>query len=227
MSTKQKGRDYSTILIWAAAIVVVVRYAAAFVASDVGQIEGPLSEWITRLMGLSGIGMGLLTVLGQTYTFDGWRRSLPKSGHKWGWRFSLLTFFVFALIVTDIMILVPFTVSRVEHKSMAEVLERGELWWWSILVNAAPALLIAGVALGNQVVTVTQSAGTQNSANDANGSANGSREHARRYSSLSESEKYYIINTNSSAVAKELRVTPRAVQKWRKLIQEEIAQGKL
>ena len=158
---KQKGSDYSKVLIWSSAIVVMVRYTAAFIASDIGQITGRLSEWITLLMGFSGLGMGLLTVLGQTYTFDGWRRSLPKVGQAWTLRYKLLTVFVFALIATDVAILIPFTVSRIEHVSMAEVLSRGELYWWSGLVNIAPALLIAGVALGNQVVTVTQSESSQ------------------------------------------------------------------
>lgn len=163
MSTikKQKGSDYSKILIWSSAAVVMVRYTAAFIASDIGKITGWMSELITMLMGVSGLGMGLLTVLGQTYTFDGWRRSIPRAGQKWAARYIILTVFVFALIATDVAILIPFTVSRVEQVSMAEVLSRGELYWWSGLVNVAPALLIAGVALGNQVVNVTQSESTQ------------------------------------------------------------------
>lgn len=222
--SKQKGRDYTDILIRAAGIVVVIRYIAAFIASDVGQIEGALSTVITWAMGFSGVGMGLLAVFGQTYTFDGWRRSIPRAGQRWGGRFILLTFSVFLLIGVDIAILVPFTVSRVEHVSMATVLERGELFWWSILVNAAPALLLAGVALGHQVVTVAQTNTNANANEQANGSPNGS---SRTYGSLSNSEKYYILNNKSSSIAAELGVTSRAIQKWRKRIQEEIAQGKL
>jgi hypothetical protein len=66
-----KGIDYSTGLIWAAALVGMIRYAAAFLASDVGIITGVYSEWITFLLGLSGFAMGLLSTFGTAYLFDG------------------------------------------------------------------------------------------------------------------------------------------------------------
>ncbi len=154
--TKQKGHDYSTILIWSAAVVTVVRYAAAFIASDMGEITGSLSTIITVLMGLSGLGMGVLDVIGGTYLFDGWRRTMPASGKNWSFRFKMMTVFVFALMATGVMILVPFTISRVTHESMALVLNtEGKLTWWALLVNLAPYLLIGGVAVGNQVVSVS------------------------------------------------------------------------
>jgi hypothetical protein len=153
--SKQKGHDYSTILIWSAAIVTVVRYVAAFIASDMGEITGLLSEAITFMMGLSGLGMGILDVIGGTYLFDGWRRKMPASGKPWSFAFKVMTGFVFSLIATGVMILVPFTVSRVTHSSMADVLGAGgRLTWWAFLVNVAPYLLIGGVAVGNQVVMV-------------------------------------------------------------------------
>lgn len=225
---KQKGHDYSTILIWAAALVTVVRYVAAFIASDLGEIQGRLSEVITFMMGISGLGMGVLDVIGGTYLFDGWRRKMPATGKKWSFAFKVMTILVFSLMATGVMILVPFTVSRVTHTSMADVLgSGGELTWWAFLVNVAPYLLIGGVAVGNQVVTVTQTDLHANANEHANTDTNGSRTEARKYSSLSESEKYYIVNSRSEAAAKELGVTPRAIQKWRKKVQEEIAQGKL
>lgn len=153
--SKQKGRDYSTLLIWAAATVTVVRYAAAFAASDAGQIMGIWSEVITFLMALSGLAMGILDVFGGAYLFDGWRKTMPAGDKKWSFRFRVLTFFVFALISTGVMILVPFTVSRVTHVGMDSVLGNGgQLWFWALLVNLAPYLLIGGVAIGNQIVAV-------------------------------------------------------------------------
>lgn len=153
--SKQKGRDYSTMLIWAAATVTVVRYAAAFMASDVGKIVGPLSEVITVLMAISGFAMGILDVFGGAYLFDGWRKTMPANDKRWGFRFKVLTFFVFALIVTGVMILVPFTVSRVTHVGMDFVLGvGGKLWGWALLVNLAPYLLIGGVTIGNQIVSI-------------------------------------------------------------------------
>lgn len=152
---KQKGHDYSELLIWAAALVTVVRYAAAFVASDLGEITGGLSEVITIAMGFSGLGMGILDVIGGTYLFDGWRRAMPANGKPWPFRFKVLSFFVFSLMASGVMILVPFTMSRVTHQSMEFVLGIGAgLTWWALLVNLTPYLLIGGVAIGNQVVTV-------------------------------------------------------------------------
>ena len=151
-----KGHDYSTILIWSAAVVTVVRYAAAFIASDMGEIMGGLSNVITIAMGLSGLGMGVLDVIGGTYLFDGWRRKMPASGKAWSFSFKVLTIFVFALMATGVMILVPFTESRVTHKSMEMILGDGVgLTWWALLVNLAPYLLIGGVAVGNQLVSAS------------------------------------------------------------------------
>jgi hypothetical protein len=223
---KKKGRDYSGILMIGAALVVIIRYAAAFYASDVGQISGLSSEVTTFFMAVSGIGMGCLVVFGQTYAFDGWRRSLPRPGHRITTRFLLLTLVVVLLVIMDVAILVPFTVSRIRHVSISEVLGEWD-WLWSVSVNIAPALLLVGVGLGNQVVSITQLDATQNSANGANGSPNGSREPSRTYSKLNASDKYFILNEKSSKVAREYRVTQRAVQKWRKMVQDEISQGKL
>lgn len=152
---KQKGRDYSSLLIWSAAWVTVVRYAAAFIASDMGEIVGGLSDVITVAMGLSGLGMGVLDVIGGAYLFDGWRRKMPASGKKWSTVFKVLTVFVFTLIASGVGILVPFTISRVTHSSMESVLSGASLAWWALLVNLAPYLLIGGVAVGNQVVSVS------------------------------------------------------------------------
>ncbi len=148
-----KKYDYSQLLIWSAALVTVVRYAAAFIASDMGQISGPLSDVITACMGLTGLGMGLLDVLGGVYLFDGWRRVMPASGKGWPFKFKVLTLFVFGLMIGGICILVPFTVSRVEQKSMFAVLGDGwPLWAWSTFVNVIPYFLIGGVATGNKII---------------------------------------------------------------------------
>lgn len=155
--SKRKGRDYSQMLLWAAAIVTVARYAGAFVASDVGELAGWVSELITFSMIFTGIGMGVLDVIGGAYIFDGWRRALPRRGAKWSNRFQLLTFFVFALILVGIGILVPFTVSRVTDQTMSQVLPLWALWVWAAAVNIAPYLLIGGVVMSQAgIVTVTQ-----------------------------------------------------------------------
>lgn len=231
MSNKQKGHDYSSILIWAACLVSVVRYAGAFISSDVGKIEGSLSEWITILLGISGVGMGLLDTIGATYLFDGWRRAMPKSGDKWSFRFKILTAFVFSLFISGVIILVPFTMSRVAHVSVLDVLGNGlALAIWSTLVNAAPALLIGGVATGQQVVNVTQNehhANSEQTSERAGEQANEKTNGSRTFASLNEEDKYFIFNNSSKTSAVRFGVSGRAIQKWRKRVQDEISQGKL
>lgn len=146
----RKRRDYASVLIWAAVLVTVVRYAGAFIASDVGEVTGWTSTALSLAMGLTGLGMGVLDVLGGAYIFDGWRRAMPRAGQTWPFRFRILTVFVFGLFGLGIYILVPFTVSRVSHQTMEQVLTDGlPLWIWSIAVNLAPYVLIGGVVTGN------------------------------------------------------------------------------
>ena len=155
----QKGIDYSNALIWAAALVSTIRYAAAFLASDVGKITGITSEVVTLLLGISGLAMGVLSTFGTAYLFDGWRKKMPAAGNKWPFKFTVLTGFVFAAFIFELAILVPFTVSRMDGLSMSDVL-KGGVWWWSISVNAMPLLLIGGVSVGNQIVSVSSSEGS-------------------------------------------------------------------
>ncbi len=75
--------------------------------------------------------------------------------------------------------------------------------------------------------------GSLNENNTANDSANKANEseqktnEPRTYKTLTNTDKYYIVNNDSKRVAADLGVTPRAIQKWRVTIQEEIQQGKL
>lgn len=143
-----RKKQYSTLLIWSAALISVVRYAGAFIASDVGSITGWASEALIILMGITGIGMGLLDSIGSAFLFNGWRITMPKSGSKWPFKFKILTFFVFALIFDGLVILVPFTVSRVIGEGMGLVLGT-KVWWWATAVNLVPYLLLGGVMSGN------------------------------------------------------------------------------
>jgi MFS family permease len=140
----KNNRDYSTIIIWSALLVTVARYVGAFLASDLGMVEGWISDALTILMGLSGMGMGFLDVLGLAYVFDGWRKTLPRTGDKWTSRFLVLTFFVVSLFIVGVSILIPFTVSRIRAEGMEQVLGQAD-WYWAFAVNIAPYLLIGGV----------------------------------------------------------------------------------
>jgi hypothetical protein len=215
-------------LIWAAAVVTVVRYAAAFIASDVGEITGWLSETITVLMGLSGLGMGILDVIGGTYLFDGWRRAMPANGKAWSSRFKVLTGFVFMLMATGVMILVPFTESRVTHSSMESVLGSGyELTWWALLVNLAPYLLIGGVSVGNQVVSVSSQNVPESSPklpedeNELSEKVRSDWRKVRPY--LTDDEVLAIARMSTAEIrAKYYLKTAKTAQNWRKRAQAEV-----
>jgi hypothetical protein len=173
-------------------------------------------------MGISGLGMGILDVIGGTYLFTGWQRKMPKNGDGWSFKFRVLTFFAIGLIVNGILILIPFTMSRVAGVSIHHILGDGVLLFgWSAVVNVAPYLLVGGVAVGNTIV----------SGPPANEQANGSRpvrieevNDSRKYSTLSVDDKKLIIEKSSKFAAVALGVTPRAIQKWRLRIESEIAQ---
>ena len=178
-------------------------------------------------MGISGLGMGVLDVIGGTYLFTGWQKKMPKNGDAWSFKFKVLTFFAIGLIVNGILILIPFTASRVSGNTMFHILGDGIfLYGWSAVVNIAPYLLIGGVAVGNTLVIVTTN-------EQANGSPNGSQSkekqtnEPRTYATLNKSDKYYIINNDSKIASVEFGVTARAVQKWRIKVQDEIQQKKL
>ena len=87
---KQKGHDYSSVIIWSSALVGMIRYAAAFLASDLGMITGWLSELVTFMLGVSGFFTGILGTFGTAYLYDGWRRKIPATGTKWQNKFGSL-----------------------------------------------------------------------------------------------------------------------------------------
>src|SRR3990170_2267411 len=151
-----KIKDWSGRLIWATILVGVVRYAAAFAASDVGQITGVWSNILTGLLSFTGIGMGILDTVGGGLLFNGWSRVFPKTGQSWSLRFKVLTFCVFGLLFSGLFILVPFTMSRISQESILDALGgRNSIWaWvWSTMVNLIPYILIAGIFTGNKMVT--------------------------------------------------------------------------
>lgn len=219
---KQKGHDYSRLLLIGSFLVVAIRYAGAFVASDVGAIEGTSSTVTTVFMAISGIGMGFLVVFGQSYTFDGWRRATPKAGQRVTWRFALLTLVVFLLILMDVAILVPFTVSRIRHESISAVLGEWD-WLWSVSVNIAPALLLAGVGLGNQVVSVTQTENTQSVGNlpeKLPGKVSTDWRQIRKQ--LSHEDVTWLLTARTEEICFRFGIDDRSARNWRKYAQNEV-----
>jgi hypothetical protein len=150
-----KAKNWANWLIFATIIISVVRYSAAFAASDMGQITGSGSELVTFLVGLTGIGMGILDTAGGGFLFSGWSRTFPRNGSAWTLKFKVLTICVFSLITSGMIILVPFTMSRLAQESVLVTLGgKSSIWaWlWSAMVNFIPYVIIAGVFTGNRMV---------------------------------------------------------------------------
>ena len=149
-----KIKDWTGTLISATIIVTVVRYSAAFMASDLGQITGTLSEVVTFFLTLTGFGMGILDVLGGGLLFNGLRRVMPKSGQAPSYKYKVLLTCVITLVVSGLIILVPFTMSRLAHESILDSLGGKSImaWVWSTMVNLIPYVLIFGVFTGNKMI---------------------------------------------------------------------------
>lgn len=223
---KEKGMDYSTGLIWAAALVSTIRYAAAFLASDVGQIVGVTSDVITFLLGVSGLAMGVLSTFGTAYLFDGWRRKMPAAGNKWPFKFTVLTVFVFAAFLFELAILVPFTVSRMMSVSMTNVLSGG-VWWWSVAVNAMPLLLIGGVSVGNQIVMVSSEnlAESFRQVSESQGKVSDKfpKDFRKLRKLISVDEMKKLAESETGQICYYYGVEEKTARNWRKYAQAEIA----
>lgn len=224
---QNKGHDYSTMLIWAAGLVGMIRYAAAFLASDVGQIIGATSQVITVSLGVSGFAMGILGTFGTTYLFDGWRRKMPAAGQRLPAKFVALTVFVMLAFVAELAILVPFTVSRMEHISMSDVLNDG-VWWWSVAVNIMPMLLLGGVSVGNQIVSVSSgnfpepSQKVSDDRKETSEKVPSDWRKVRPY--LSDDEVLAISRMSTAEIrAKYYLKTAKTAQNWRNYAQKEVS----
>lgn len=222
---KNKGHDYSEILIWAAALVTVVRYAAAFIASDATEINALLSEIITIAMGISGLGMGVLDVIGGAYLFTGWQKKMPANGAAWSFKFKVLTFFAIGLIINGILILIPFTASRVSGNTMFHVLGDGFfLYAWSAVVNIAPYLLIGGVAVGTQMVSIDtsqsggqmtgQMSGGDGQKSDTNQTKSIPTDWRKAKKQLTAPQIFAIAKGTTAMVMKQYNLSDRTARRW-------------
>lgn len=230
-------KDWSGRLIWATILVTVVRYMAAFAASDIGKIEGVWSDIITVCLSITGLGMGILDTVGGGLLFNGWSRVFPKSGQAWSLRFKILTFCVFTLVISGLIILVPFTMSRLAHESVLDALGgKTNLWaWiWSTMVNLIPYVLVAGVFTGNKIVEGLE----QEKDEKVTKKVSESEESSEKVSSnlpvswrnlrpmLTDAQIKFIANKDPKDIVKEFErsgyvVTPRTASNWKSYAREE------
>jgi len=226
-----KLKDWADRLIWATVLISVVRYAAAFVASDVGQITGTPSNILTFFLSLTGLGMGILDTIGGGLLFNGWSRVFPKTGQSWSLRFKILTLCVFTLIFSGLFILVPFTMSRLAHESVLNALGGKSSFWswvWSFMVNLIPYVLIAGVFTGNKMVSSLEEESsekpTRNLPNDEKDdekvSSNLPANWRKIRPSLTPEQVEFIATNEPKNIVKAFaesgfEITPRTASNWR------------
>ena len=226
-----KLKDWADRLIWATVLISVVRYAAAFVASDVGQITGTPSNILTFFLSLTGLGMGILDTIGGGLLFNGWSKVFPKAGNSWSLRFKILTLCVFTLVFSGLFILVPFTMSRLSHESVLDALGgKSSIWaWvWSLMVNLIPYVLIAGVFTGNKMVssleeeTYSKPTGNlrESDKGDEKVSSNLPANWRKIRPSLSPEQVNFIANNEPKNIVKAFadsgfEITPRTASNWR------------
>ena len=220
-----KLKDWSDRLIWATVLISVVRYAAAFAASDVGEITGIWSSVLTFFLSLTGLGMGILDTIGGGLLFNGWSKVLPKHGSSGSARFSILSVCVFTLLISGLFILVPFTMSRLSHESvLASLGGKGSLWaWaWSLMVNLIPYVLIAGVFVGNKMVSSLESEESDQkvTSRDEKVSSNLPTDWRKIRPRLSQTQVKFIATAEPKMIVVEMlkssiQVSPRTASNWR------------
>lgn len=226
-----KLRDWADRLIYATILISVVRFAAAFAASDVGIIEGIWSNILTFFLSLTGLGMGVLDTIGGGLLFNGWSRVFPRTGQTWSLRFKVLTICVFTLLVSGLFILVPFTMSRLAHESVLDALGGKEslwAWGWSTMVNLIPYVLVAGVFTGNKMVSSLEEENTEKvtrnlpdeEKNTEKVTSNLPTDWRKIRPQLSEEQVAFIANNEPKNIVKALansgfEITPRTASNWR------------
>lgn len=235
-----KIKDWSDRLIWATILITVIRYMAAFAASDVGIITGFWSEVITFLLSLTGLGMGILDTVGGGLLFNGWSRVFPKSGNSWSLRFKILTLCVLTLVFSGLIILVPFTMSRLSHESVLSTLG-GKFsiwsWVWSSMVNLIPYVLIAGIFTGNKMVTSLEEETSSESSKNLPNNNRTFQEHSKKLSpdwrkvreglSKSDLEKLAMLSPEQMRqYSSETGFTYKTISNWRNHAREELGRSK-
>lgn len=152
--TKTGSYDYGTLLILAAFIVAVPRWAGVFIASDTATIPTSVSDVLHYVNLVAGIGMGFIEVLGAAYLLDAWGKLNPKktwNAKHYDHRWKVLTVFVSGLFVLMPFILTPYIVARMTGTNVADAL--GNTWikyLWGAAVVMSPIFVIGGVAVARE-----------------------------------------------------------------------------
>lgn len=220
-------KNWASRLIFATILMSVVRYSAAFAASDIGAITGGWSKLINVLVALTGVGMGILDTAGGGFLFNGWSRVFPRNGAAWSLKFKVLTFCVFSLIVSGMIILVPFTLSRLAGESILVTLGGKESIWswvWATMVNFIPYVIIAGVFTGNRMVEQMESSEPirKPSETETESSGNFPTNWRKARPLLSIEYVIQIANAPTEWIMKTYKLSDKTARNWRHYAQDEI-----
>jgi len=109
-----------------ALLITVPRYASVFSGID--------DTYLTAL------GMGVLLAGGAAYIFHAWARTKRKDA------WMLLVAFGLNLLYEP-FIIAPFVLARLWGLDLAGAMSRGYAVFWSVIVAAAPVVLVGGVVL--------------------------------------------------------------------------------
>lgn len=135
---------------WSAIAVSMPRWAGAFIAADTQTMPLWVDNGLHYLNMFSGVGMGLIEVLGTAYLLDAWGKMKPRKTHNaksLDQQWVILTFFVGGLFILMPLILSPYIVARMNNKALSDI--GGSLFHivWSIAVVLSPAFIVGGVAV--------------------------------------------------------------------------------
>ena len=122
-----------------ALLITIPRYLAVFETVD--------DSWLTAL------GMGVLLAGGAAYIFHAW----AKTKRKDAW--MLLVAFGLNLLYEP-FIISPFVLARLHGLTLAQSMSAGYSVFWSIIVAAAPVVLVGGVVLAISFQKEPKSSGT-------------------------------------------------------------------
>ena len=115
----------------AALLISIPRYIATFQGID-------HAAW-------TAYGMGVLLAGGAAYIFDAWADARRRGVHPENRALLLVAFGI--NLIYEPFILTPFVLSRLWSQSLAQVMSNGYAVFWSVLVAAAPVILVAGLVL--------------------------------------------------------------------------------
>jgi len=158
-TNKSSSMTLSQWLFWLGVLVSVPRYAGAFLIADVGELTGLASEVLTAVNILGGVGMGLMVAIssGILWEMIGKERVFyyrQVSGAKEQFinpRFIIVAMFGGVIALLEVVIVVPYILSRVNHLPVTAVLGKFWLGGWAVAVAVAPVLMVAGVVYASRV----------------------------------------------------------------------------